>query len=183
MAWQIGQQFELSEPTENVNDILRAAQKWRKETVGAVLITHLGGTPEARDLLQFLDDRPYSFEQVFLNALASRWVRQPFQEWQEISIRDEYLQHLARAKSAVEAKAAELPPVSPQKKSADLVDIKSVNVQPAFARAPLITSLPESKPLVTTTQPAIINNAFRTAEEIPTVNKSPHVPETHGPDL
>jgi len=182
MAWQIGQQFGLSDPIRDANDILKAAQKWRKETVGTVLTTHLAGAPDARDLLHHLDDRPYSFEQVFLNTLAFLWVKQPFQEWREISIRDEYLQHLARAKSAVEAKAAELQLVLSQKKPAEVVDIKSADVQPAYARAPLITSLPESKPLVTTTQPAIINNASRTTEETQVTNKLPYVQERRDPD-
>lgn len=185
MARQIGQQFGLFEPTKDINDILKAAQKWRQETVGTVLTTHLGGTPDARDLLYFLDDKPYSFEQVFLNALASRWVKRPFQEWQEITIRDEYLQRLAQAKSAIEAKAkaAESHAASLQKKSVEPIDIKPLGMQPASAQAPFTTTpLPEDKPSITT-QPVIINSAFRRIEETQIVNKPPHVAEKQVSDL
>jgi hypothetical protein len=108
IAWRIGQLFGLTELSRNLNDVLETALKWRKETVRAVQAIHLAGMPEARDLLRFLDDRPHSFEQVFLNALSSHWVRLPFREWKNINMRDEYLKRLEKAKEAVEAKAAEL---------------------------------------------------------------------------
>lgn len=164
MVWQIGQQFGLSEPTKDANDVLKAAQKWRKETVSTVSTTHLAGTPDARDLLNSLDDRPYSFEQVFLNALASRWVKQPFQEWREIGIRDEYLRRLTQARLAVEAKAAESRSISPEKKPVEPIDLKPLGVQLAPTQSPSTTPSPESKSLVTT-QSAIKSAASKTVDE------------------
>lgn len=183
MTWQIGQQFGLSEPTKDVNNILKVAQKWRKETVGIVSTIHLAGTPDARDLLHFLEDKPHSFEQVFLNALAFRWVKRPFQEWQEIGIRDEYLQRLTRAKSAVETKAAELRSVSPEKKPIEPIDVKPLGVQSTSTKsASITTSLPESKPL-TTIKPATVNPAPKTLDESRSANRLPFVAERHVTEL
>src|SRR6266849_1980676 len=100
--------FMLHSTTETNKVVLALALRWRRGTISAVQTQSLAGTTKARDLLRFLDDRPHSFEQVFLNALPSHWVKLPFREWRNISTRDEYLQRLERAKVAVEAKAAEL---------------------------------------------------------------------------
>jgi len=155
MAWQIAQQFGLSEPTKDLNDVLRAAERWRKETVGDVQIIHLGGSPDGRDLLRFLEDRPYSFEQVFLNALASRWVKVPFQEWRDISIKNEYLQHLAQAKSAVE-EAVELLLLPAKNKTVAPVETKQLQLQPTYKSTNPIPVPPFESKLDIATKPNLV---------------------------
>ncbi len=129
MAWRIGQLFGLTELPKNLNDILALALRWRSGTVNAVQTQSLAGTPDARDLLRFLDDRPHSFEQVFLNALPSHWVKLPFREWRSLSTRDEYLPRLENAKAAVEAKAAELSVLSLSKDLMEPIGIKRQDIQ------------------------------------------------------
>ncbi len=150
MAWQIGQLFGLTELPKNLNDILDLALRWRKGTVSTVQIQSLAGTPEARDLLRFLDDRPHSFEQVFFNALPSHWVRLPFSEWRNISTREEYLLCLKRAKSAVDAKAVELGiPPSP-KESIELSYTEQQDLQLSPPHSGLNSAAqPEIKPTET----------------------------------
>ncbi|HEY9608978.1 hypothetical protein [Allocoleopsis sp.] len=114
MAWQIGQCFGLTEPPNDWNDALNAARKWRTQSVGALRSTHLGGNPDARDLLYVLDDASYKFERAFLNELAEQWKLLPFDQWQTIRVQDEYLQRLRQAKADAEAKVAELGLSSPQ---------------------------------------------------------------------
>jgi hypothetical protein len=113
MAWQVGQHFGLTNPPKHWDDALKAAQNWRKQSVGVLCCTDLAGNPDARDLLDVIDDDPHNFEQAFLNALASRWGLLPFDGWPAISTRDEYLQRLSEAKTAAEAKAEELGRSSP----------------------------------------------------------------------
>jgi hypothetical protein len=146
MTWQIGQLFGLTELPTNSNDILALALRWRKGAVSAVQTQSLAGTPDARDLLQFLDDRPHSFEQVFLNALPSRWVKLPFREWRSISTRDEYLLRLERAKAAVEAKAAGLGVLAPPREAIELGSSQRQDLQFSPSRAGLNpASQPETK--------------------------------------
>ncbi len=146
MAWQIGQFFGLTEPPANPSDILALALRWRKEAVSAVQIQSLAGTPDARDLLRFLDDRPHSFEQVFLNALPSHWMRLPFREWRSISTRREYLLRLERAKMAVEAKVAELGVLPSPREAVEPGSAERQNLQFSPSRAGLNPALqPETK--------------------------------------
>ena len=76
-----------------------------------------------------MDDRPVSFEQVFLNALPSHWVKLPFREWKSISIRDEYILHLSGAKTAIEAKAVALGALSSLKAAIEPVIAKQQDIQ------------------------------------------------------
>jgi hypothetical protein len=108
MAWQIGQCFGLTEPPKNWNDTLKAAQEWRTQSIGSLRELDLDANRDARNLLYVIDDNPYNFEQAFLNALASRWGLLPFEQWQTLSIRGEYLQRLEQAKAAAEHRVAEL---------------------------------------------------------------------------
>lgn len=108
MAWQIGQLFGMSEPQNNWNEALNAAQTWRNQSLGALRHTDLGGNRDARDLLYVIDDAPHNFEQAFLNALASRWGLRPFEQWETLSIRNDYLQRLEQAKAVAEHRVADL---------------------------------------------------------------------------
>lgn len=100
---QIGQCFGVNELPKNENEILKAAERWRKEQVASVRIGGLAGKQDAQDLLKLLDDDPYSFEQVFLNALPSRWKLHIFEEWQNLGTRKVYLDRLEKAKLDIEA--------------------------------------------------------------------------------
>lgn len=146
MAWRIGQLFGSIERPANANDILDLALRWRKESVGAVQAHTLVGTPEARDLLHFLDDRPHSFEQVFLNALPSRWVTLPFREWKSVSLQGEYLLRLEKAKVAVEAKSVELGILSSPKEVIEASSTLQQNLQLSPSRiSPIPLPQPETK--------------------------------------
>jgi hypothetical protein len=114
MAKQIGHYFGLAEPPRNWNDTLTVALEWRKNMVGQVHPSDLGGAPDSRDLLSVLDDDPHNFEQVFLNTLPHRWDLGLFEQWRTISVRDKYLARLQQAKDAVETRAAELGILSPE---------------------------------------------------------------------
>ncbi len=178
MAWQISQVFGVTEWRNDWNDTLTAAQKWRAELVGGLRPTDLAGNPAARDLLYVLDDDPSSFEQAFLNALASRWGLLPFDGWPAISTRDEYLQRLSEAKTAAEAKAEELgrsspitptpstiattSPVNPTKSPASSKSSKTVTSSPASTKS---GSLAKSSATGTTTTARATTNYSTTTKK------------------
>ncbi len=178
MAWQISQVFGVTEWRNDWNDTLTAAQKWRAELVGGLRSTDLGGNPAARDLLYVLDDDPSSFEQAFLNALASRWGLLPFDGWPAISTRDEYLQGLSEAKTAAEAKAEELgrsssitptpstiattSPVNPTKSPASSKGSKTATSSPASTKS---GSLAKSSATGTTTTARATTNYSTTTKK------------------
>ncbi|GHO75231.1 hypothetical protein KSD_30020 [Ktedonobacter sp. SOSP1-85] len=99
IALQIGQWFGLSETPKDEKEVLEAALRWRKLT--GVRLQDLAGQVEAQDMLGLLDDRPYNFEQVFLNALPARWKLQTFGEWQALHTKKEYMNILEKAVQAV----------------------------------------------------------------------------------
>jgi hypothetical protein len=94
---------------------------------------HFGDAPDARDLLQVLDDAPYSFEQVFLHALPSRWGYNTIEEWQQVVTRDAFLQRLQAARSVVDAKAASVERPEPN---------FAHNQQPSIEARPLVPPPP-----------------------------------------
>lgn len=165
MAWQVGQCFGLTNPPRNWDDALKAAQNWRNQSVDALRYTGLVGNPDARDLLYVLD-APHSFEQAFLNALASRWGLLPFEQWQTISIRDQYLQRLEQAKAAAEVKAAELSLSSPQTTTADPANpaTDNVTVTTGSLTSPNGTAAPITNSPTATTAPATATTRITTTK-------------------
>jgi hypothetical protein len=172
IAWQIGQLFGLTEPSTNLNDILELALRWRKGVVSTVQAIFLAGSPDARDLLRFLDDRPHSFEQVFLNALPSHWVKLPFREWRSISTRDEYLLRLERAKTAVEAKAAEIAVKAPEKELNQQIKTKQQDSQYSTSPGDLHPVSPSGYKPPVTLKPNIVTAEHKTVNEAQTVDRA-----------
>lgn len=102
IAGEIGVYFGLIEPSQDWNHTLAAALEWRRNSVSQVRLSDLSGAPYGRDLLSLLDDQPYSFEQVFLNALPQRWGYGVLDTWRDLETRDKYLTQLFQAKGEIE---------------------------------------------------------------------------------
>jgi hypothetical protein len=119
IAGQVGNVFGMTETLKNSNEVLKVIQGWHYQFLGLLCQTDLVGNQDARDLLSILDNAPRSFEQAFLNTLASRWGLRSFEQWDRFPIRDEFLQRLEQAKVAVEAKATELALSSPSTTTAN----------------------------------------------------------------
>ncbi len=178
MAWQVGQHFGLTNPPKDWDDALKAAQNWRKQSVGGLRCADLAGNPDARDLLDVIDDDPHNFEKAFLNVLSCRWGLLPFNEWPAISTRDEYLQRLSDAKTAAEAKAEELErsspitptlsttatnsPVNPTKSPASSKSSKTATSSPASTKS---GSLAKSSATGTTTTARATTNYSTTTKK------------------
>ncbi len=150
---QIGQMFGLDELPKSEKEALEAAKKWRLEKVKIVQPGDLIHSSDAQELVKVLDDSPYSFEQVFLNALAFRWKLQIFEQWQSISTKKTYLERLTQAKQLVEEKASFLLPISSdettntQSTTQAVALSKSPSISPAQpATSELRVSLEESSP-------------------------------------
>ncbi|GER89759.1 hypothetical protein KDW_39210 [Dictyobacter vulcani] len=108
---QIGQEFGLTELSNNEQHIFEAIKKWRKERVGAILSTHVTQTTDSFTLIKLLDDTPTynNFEQIFLNTLPIKWGLPIFEEWQSISMSQIYIDKLHRTIVNIENKADSLP--------------------------------------------------------------------------
>ncbi|MCB0179968.1 MAG: hypothetical protein KDI62_17175, partial [Anaerolineae bacterium] len=119
MVNQIGQCFEQPEPIEKANQVLDAAQLWRRERVKVVHSADLSDISDARDLLYVLEGSPVSFEEAFLDKLVTHWKLPSFEKWESIAERDAYLQRLRQAKADTEAKAIELGLSSEQRNSVE----------------------------------------------------------------
>jgi hypothetical protein len=107
VAWQVGQSFGLEAPPTDCNDALEAALSWRAQLPSGVHSTRLTDQ-DARDLIHVLDDEPDSFEQAFLNALPYRMRLLTYENWKTMSVCDQYLGRLSKAKGCVEQMAAQV---------------------------------------------------------------------------
>ncbi len=131
IVWQIGQIFGLTEIPKKEKEVLEIALRWRSKQVSGVENIQLGGAPDGRDLVSSLDDAPYSFEQAFLNALPHCWRFGLFEQWKTVDTGDKYIQRLADAKDAVEARAKELGVFSSEPKTPSEPELEGVEVKKA----------------------------------------------------
>ncbi|EFH84788.1 hypothetical protein [Ktedonobacter racemifer] len=159
----LSQWFGLAEPTEIEQDVFKAANKWRKEKVGTVRTIDMENKSDARMLLHLLDN-PYSFEQVFFNALPANWGLHPISQWQTLNTRRLFLERFEQAIQTIEHKAA--------------TQLRQSTGKDSGANERQVTNLTKS---IAASQPEIVRVKSSTINNAPSYVSSSPIPEAKDP--